>query len=179
MHDDFECPSPRDYVDTKSWLAYEQNPYSTHWVRSGSCHREMSLGYDILPAITRLQANTNIWLLHDATTPRCSELEGCATLPRPVQPWVAAPSTAWLGSIVASMTWQHHHQHDSASTSHNNLIVNVNEKQLQRQADTLPAHTSTIHHYVWFQGQCKNPDTLFGTSVKHLHFEDRRLKTLS
>jgi hypothetical protein len=29
MHDDFECPSPRDYVDIKSWLAYEQNPYST------------------------------------------------------------------------------------------------------------------------------------------------------
>jgi hypothetical protein len=31
MHNDFEYPSPRDYVDTKSWLAYEQNPYSTHW----------------------------------------------------------------------------------------------------------------------------------------------------
>jgi hypothetical protein len=28
--DGFECPSPRDYVDSKSWLAYEQNPYSTH-----------------------------------------------------------------------------------------------------------------------------------------------------
>jgi hypothetical protein len=30
MHDGFECLSPRDYVDTKSWLAYEKNPYSTH-----------------------------------------------------------------------------------------------------------------------------------------------------
>jgi hypothetical protein len=30
----FECASPRDYVDTKSWLAYEQNPYLTCWVRS-------------------------------------------------------------------------------------------------------------------------------------------------
>jgi hypothetical protein len=30
----FECASPRGYVDTKSWLAYEQNPYSTCWVRS-------------------------------------------------------------------------------------------------------------------------------------------------
>jgi hypothetical protein len=29
-HDDFECLSPRDNVDTKSCLAYEQNPYSTH-----------------------------------------------------------------------------------------------------------------------------------------------------
>jgi hypothetical protein len=46
-HDGFECPTPRDYVDTKSWLAYEQNPYSTHCVRSGTCHREMSLVYDI------------------------------------------------------------------------------------------------------------------------------------
>jgi hypothetical protein len=25
-HDDFECPSLRDYVDTKSRLAYEKNP---------------------------------------------------------------------------------------------------------------------------------------------------------
>jgi hypothetical protein len=30
MHDGFECMSPRDYIDTKSYLAYEQNPYSTH-----------------------------------------------------------------------------------------------------------------------------------------------------
>jgi hypothetical protein len=29
-HDDFECLNPRDFVDTKSWLAYERNPYSTH-----------------------------------------------------------------------------------------------------------------------------------------------------
>jgi hypothetical protein len=59
-HDDFGCLSPRDYVDTKSWLTYEQNPYLTHWVRSSSCHREMSLSYDILPVVTRLRANTNI-----------------------------------------------------------------------------------------------------------------------
>jgi hypothetical protein len=54
MHDDFKCLSPRDYIDTKSWLAYEKNPYSTSWGRSGSCHKEMSVGYDILPVITRL-----------------------------------------------------------------------------------------------------------------------------
>jgi hypothetical protein len=35
-HDDFECPSSKDYVDTKSWLAYEQNPYSARWVRSNA-----------------------------------------------------------------------------------------------------------------------------------------------
>jgi hypothetical protein len=45
--DDFECPSSIDYIDTRSCLAYEQNSYSTHLVRSGSCHRETSLGYDI------------------------------------------------------------------------------------------------------------------------------------
>jgi hypothetical protein len=45
----------------------------------------MSLGYDILSAITPLQANMNIRLLHDATTPRCSELEDCSTLPQPVK----------------------------------------------------------------------------------------------
>jgi hypothetical protein len=39
----FECLSPRDYVDTKFRLAYEQNHYSTHWVRSGSCYREFWL----------------------------------------------------------------------------------------------------------------------------------------
>jgi hypothetical protein len=30
MHDGFKCLNLGDYVDTKSWLAYEQNPYSTH-----------------------------------------------------------------------------------------------------------------------------------------------------
>jgi hypothetical protein len=127
-HDSFECLSPRDYIDTKSWLAYEQNPYSIHWVRSGSCHRETSLGYDILHAISWLWANMNIWLLHDATTPRCSELGDCTTLTRPVQPWVATPSPAWLDNTVAIMTrhlhciaaklpWQRHRQHDSTAPS--------------------------------------------------------------
>jgi hypothetical protein len=60
MHDDFKCLNPRDYLDTKSWLAFEQNPYLTHWVRSGSCCEETSLCYDSLPAITRLRANMNI-----------------------------------------------------------------------------------------------------------------------
>jgi hypothetical protein len=41
------------------------------------------------------------------------------------------------------------------------------------------AHTITTHHYAWFQGQCRHPDALLGTSVKHLHFEDSRLKTLN
>jgi hypothetical protein len=56
--------------------------------------------------------------------------------------------------------------------SHNSLIVNINTIQLQWQANMLLAHTGTIHHYVWFQGQCKRPNALIGTSVKHLCFED-------
>jgi hypothetical protein len=59
------------------------------------------------------------------------------------------------------------------------LIINVNKIRLQRQANTLRAHTGTIHPYVWFQGQCKRPYALLGTFVKHLHFEDSHLKTLN
>jgi hypothetical protein len=29
-HDDFECLSSRDYVDTMSLVAYEKNSYLTH-----------------------------------------------------------------------------------------------------------------------------------------------------
>jgi hypothetical protein len=46
-HEGFKCLSPRDNVDIESWRAHERNPYSTHEVRSDSCHREMSLDYDI------------------------------------------------------------------------------------------------------------------------------------
>jgi hypothetical protein len=77
------------------------------------------------------------------------------------------------------MTRQRRHQHDSMSMSHNSLIVNINDIRLQRQADTLLAHICTIHYYIWFQSQCKHPDALPGTSVKHLRFEDSRLKTLN
>jgi hypothetical protein len=41
MHNDFECLSPRYYVDTKSRLAYEQNPYSKHGVRSKTLDRHV------------------------------------------------------------------------------------------------------------------------------------------
>jgi hypothetical protein len=102
----------------------------------------------------------------------------------------AAPPPAWLDSTVDSMT-QHlhrttaksprqcHRQHDSTLTSRNGLIININNIWLQRQTDTLPAHTGTTHHYVWFKGWCKRTDALLGTSVKHLRFEDSRLKILS
>jgi hypothetical protein len=40
-NDDFEYLSSRDYVDTKSGLAYEQNPYLTHGVRSKMLDRHV------------------------------------------------------------------------------------------------------------------------------------------
>jgi hypothetical protein len=63
-------------------------------------------------------------------------LGGCATLIWPVQPWVAAPSPAWLCSIITCMTRhlhlittefarQHRHQHDSASTSRYGQVTPV------------------------------------------------------
>jgi hypothetical protein len=90
--------------------------------------RETSLGYDILPAITRLWASTDIRLFHTVTTPRYFELGGYATLPQSVQPWVAAPSLALLGITVVNMTQhlyritvkpprQRHHRHDSDAPS--------------------------------------------------------------
>jgi hypothetical protein len=101
----------------------------------------------------------------------------------------AAPSPAWLTSTIASMTrllhhamakspQQHHRQHSSIVSSHNNLIVNINNIWLQRQADTLSAHTETICQYTWLQGQCKHLIVLLDTSMIHLHFEDSHLKTL-
>jgi hypothetical protein len=140
--DDFEFLSPRDYVDTKSCLAYEQNHYSTYWVRSCSCHRETLLGYNILLAITQQRAKKNISLLHDVTTPRYSKLGAAQPyyikynleLHRRHQHESIAISSAWLriyivprachhGSIIASMTQQHHHQHNSASTSSHGQVA--------------------------------------------------------
>jgi hypothetical protein len=60
-------------------------------------------------------------------------------------------SLAWLGNAIASMTQLRHCQHNSASTSCNDLIVDMNNDICsQWQADTLSAHTSTIHWYTWF-----------------------------
>jgi hypothetical protein len=42
----------------------------------------------------------------------------------------------------------------------------------QHQQYMTSAHTDTNHYYAWFQGQCKCPDVLLGTSVKYLHFQD-------
>jgi hypothetical protein len=67
--------------------------------------------------------------------------------------WLIIYITSWsncLSSSIASSTWQHCYQHDSTSISHNSLIININKIRLQRQADMLSAHTSTICHYVWF-----------------------------
>jgi hypothetical protein len=136
-HDDIEHPSPRDYVDTKSWLAYERNPYSTQWIRSSSCHREMSLGYDIWLAIPQLQANTNIRLLHDATTPRCSDLRGCATL---------------SCSVIVSMTRQHYHQHDSTSTSRHGQVTSA-ALLLAWLSSIVASMTRHLHHVMTMSPQ--------------------------
>jgi hypothetical protein len=110
-HGNFECPNPGDNVAIKFWLAYEQNTYSTHWVRSGSYHREISLSYDIcllslgyMPTWISVMIGMPIRLLHVVTTPRYSELVGCASLPQIVQPWVTVPSSTWLDSTATSMT---------------------------------------------------------------------------
>jgi hypothetical protein len=127
MHDDFECPSPRDYVDTKSCLAYEQNPYSTHWVRLGSCYRGTSLGYNILSTITWLWANTNIinnW--HANLT--SSHYDNTLMLHARGLHNLNTASTTLSCSAIASMTWYLHrttanspqlcrHQHDSIASS--------------------------------------------------------------
>jgi hypothetical protein len=45
------------------------------------------------------------------------------------------------------MTRQHHHQYGSTSTSHNGLIIGINNAmQFWWQADMLQAHTGTIHN---------------------------------
>jgi hypothetical protein len=89
------------------------------------------------------------------------------------------PQSNRLGNFITSRTRQRRCQHDSTSTTHNSLIININKILLQRQANTLPALSSTIHHYVWFLSQCKHPVALLGTSMKHLIFKDLCLKTLS
>jgi hypothetical protein len=107
-YDDFECLSPRDYVDTKFWLAYEQNPYSAYRVGSSSCHRETFLGYDILPVITRLYADMNIsdnW--HANPTSSCCDntlmlrARGLCNL--------TTGSTTLSCSAIASMTHQRYY----------------------------------------------------------------------
>jgi hypothetical protein len=42
----FDRPSPRDYVGTKSGLAYEQNPYSTHGIRFKKLDRHVLKSVD-------------------------------------------------------------------------------------------------------------------------------------
>jgi hypothetical protein len=154
-HDNFERLSPRDYVDTKSWLAYEQNPYSTHWVRLDSCHRELSQGYNILLAITWLWANTNIRLLHDVTTPRCSKLGGCTTLPQPEQPWVVASLSAWLSSTVASMTQYLHH------------VVAMSLQWRRRQHDSAALLPAWLNIYITPRPSCLNSAISSRTRQQH------------
>jgi hypothetical protein len=140
-------------------------------------------------------AVTNMtWYLHRAMakSPRqCHHQHDLASTSRHGQVASAVPSLAWLSidivpqpshlnSAITSLTRQRHRQHDSASTSRYGLIVNINNDiWFWWQANTLPAHTGTIHQYTWFQGWFKHPVALLGTSIMHLHFEDSHLKILN
>jgi hypothetical protein len=124
MHDDFEYSSPRDYVDTKSWLAYKQNSYSTHRVRSGSCHRETYLGYDILLAITRLRDNTNIiddWYANSTS----SHYDSTSMLQAQGLRNLTTTGTTLSCSTIVSITRQYHHQYDSTYISRHDQVALV------------------------------------------------------
>jgi hypothetical protein len=114
--------NPRDYADTKSWLAYEQNPYSTHWVRSDSCHRKTSLAYNILSTITWVRANTNIF--DDCHTNLTSpHYDNTSMLRAQGLRNLTTTSTTSSCSAIASMTLQHRRQHDSTYTSRRDQVT--------------------------------------------------------
>jgi hypothetical protein len=79
--------------------------FLTHWVRSGSCHRETSLGYD------------NFLLSLDYKPTRTSDFFMMRQhLNAPIS-GAAQPYHSQYNPWVTIMTQQHCHQHDSASTS--------------------------------------------------------------
>jgi hypothetical protein len=75
---------------------------------------------------------------------------------------------------------QRHHQRDSVVPSPAGLNIDITQlldhqhQQYMTSAASrhTPTHTGMFHHYVLFQSQCKHPDALLVTFVKHLHFED-------
>jgi hypothetical protein len=80
----------------------------------------MSLGYDILPAITWLWANTNIRLLHDARTSWCSKLGGLrnlTTTSTTLSCSTVTSMTRHLHCVVTKSPWQSCRQHDLAAPS--------------------------------------------------------------
>jgi hypothetical protein len=58
-HDDFEYPSLRDNIDTKSWIAYEQNPYQTHGIKSKKLNRHVhkSVGSQVMNLCTNKKSS--------------------------------------------------------------------------------------------------------------------------
>jgi hypothetical protein len=148
-HDCSKCSSPRDYVDTKSWLAYEQNPYSIHWVRLDFCHKETSLGYDI-SLLSLGYKPTRICdfftmrqhldaLISGVVQPYHSQHDSVTLSPVWLGIYIA-PRPSRLDSFVTSMTrhlhrvvvkspqqrcHQHHHQHDSASLLCHGKVTSV------------------------------------------------------
>jgi hypothetical protein len=173
-HDGFQCSSPRDYLDTKSYLDYEQNPYSTHKVKSGSCHRVTSQGYDI----SLLSLSYKLRWISDFFSMR-QHLDGLisgATQPYHSQynPWVAAPSPAWLGSTIISMTqhlhcatikspWQHHHRHDLAALSPAWLGINI------ASWPSPPAAPSPAWLRIYITLWPSSPGSAVTSMTRHLH----------
>jgi hypothetical protein len=152
-HDGFECPSTIDYVDTKSCLAYGQNSYSTHWIRSCSYNWETSLGNDIFLLSlgykpTLISEFFTMRQHHDALISgvaqpyhsqynlelQCHRQHDSIATSHHDQVTLTASSPIWLGSIIASITQHLHHvaaksprqcchQHDSISTSRHGQYV--------------------------------------------------------
>jgi hypothetical protein len=98
----------------------------------------------------------SIWHIHVVTTPRCSELGGCATLPQLVQPWVAALSLAWLSSAGASMTRHWHHDTTShlgstiaSMTRHRHRTVAKSSRQHHRHHDSVAPSPFDIDITSW------------------------------
>jgi hypothetical protein len=73
--------------------------------------------------------------------------QGYVTLPQLVQPWVAAPSPAWLSNTIASMTQQHCHQHNSACTLHCDQVTSAAPSPAWL-GSTVISMTQHLHHTI-------------------------------
>jgi hypothetical protein len=100
-----------------SWLAYEKNPYSTHWVRLGSCHRETSLGYDIFLLSLGYKPTwiSDFFTMRQHFDAPISGLCNLTTASTTLSYSVIASMTRHLHHAATKLPRQHRHQHDSAA----------------------------------------------------------------